>query len=477
MEYPTLTQIRAEDCRRNFATFVQEFWPFPEPPTWGEHMTVICNELQLIGRAAIRREKPIDPYWMLNIPPGMSKSTIVSILFPAWIWANDSSIVYITASYNGDLAKKQSKESRDIIVSLKYMQYFPMTKLRGTSEENYLTTLGGRRITTSPGSKAQGYHAHIIILDDPQSNEDAYSEAHRTSTQRWFDSTFPTRMKTPGGTPILIVQQRLHPKDLTAYIEGKGVKYRKICLPAELNEVVSPKELSSIYTDGLLEPVRLHSGVLAERRLSMGARDYESQMNQNPSGDEFSIIKREWLDIMPRSVFDTLIRNNPSTIDFFFDTAYTEKAKNDPSAVVGCTLINGILYITSVGEVRYEFPELMKYVRSFTMQNGGTSKSIVKVEPKASGKSLVQAMRNEHINIVEDDAPTGSKLERLNAIAPKVEALKVVLVEGQWNDAFLHQVTQNDPPHDDMRDAFIMAVRNKLIKRQNDGFSTRLGFA
>lgn len=484
MELVTLTQIQAEDCRRDFATFVKEFWPFPEPPTWGEHMTVICKELQAIGRAAIgfvnkegirQRFLPIDPYWILNIPPGMSKSTIVSILFPAWVWANDPSIVYITASYNGDLAKKQSKESRDIIVSFKYMQYFPMTKLRGTSEENYLTTLGGRRITTSPGSKAQGYHAHIIILDDPQSNEDAYSEASRTSTARWFDSTFPTRMKTPGGTPILIVQQRLHPKDLTAYIENKGVRFKKICLPAQLNETVSPKELASIYTNGLLEPIRLHEGVLAERRLSMGSKDFESQMNQNPSGDEFSIIKREWLGSITRFEFDKLIRNTAGVrYEFFMDTAYTEKAKNDPSAILCSTYINGILYIVNVAEKRVEFPELIKLVESFVNENGGSANSTVRVEPKASGKSLVQAMRNGRFVVVEDKPPKGSKIERLNAVAPQVEARKVIIVEGAWVDAFVHQITQNDPPHDDMRDTFIMAVRFQLIEHPSSNWINRI---
>ena len=37
--------------------------------------------------------------------------------------------------------------------------------------------------------------------------------------------------------------------------------------------------------------------------------------------------------------------------------------------------------------------------------------------------------------------PIGSKEERLNMASPTVESLRVVLVEGSWNDSFVEQIS------------------------------------
>ena len=443
-------------------------------------MEKICGELQKIGKKAIARE-PFDyPYWLINVPPGTSKSTICTLLFPAWLWAVDPSIVIIAASYSALLSGKQSRESRDIVMSQKYIQYFPHVKLRGTAEQEFYTTKKGGRITTSTGGKGQGLHAHIIILDDPQTYTEAISEAERDRTNSWFDGTLPTRMKDKGKTPIIIVQQRLHPKDLTEYILSKGIPVGHICLPSELNETVLPREWAEYYKDGLLDPIRLSQKVLDGMRGSMGSKAYQTQINQNPSGDENSIIKEAWLPIISKAKWAELIKTTPiHKVDFFLDTAYTEKATNDPTAIIGATMVNGTLYITCCEEQWLEFPELLKFIKKFVIENGYTAQSRIKVEPKASGKSVVQTLKADpFINISESESPTTSKLERLNSISAKVEAMKVCLVEGYWNDKFINQVTQNDPPHDDIRDTFIMAVKDKLIENNNSGtYKNRMGFA
>ena len=43
------------------------------------------NELQVIGEAVISKKKPLFDWYIINVPPGSSKSSIVSILFPSWL--------------------------------------------------------------------------------------------------------------------------------------------------------------------------------------------------------------------------------------------------------------------------------------------------------------------------------------------------------------------------------------------------------
>jgi phage terminase large subunit-like protein len=116
-----------------------------------------------------------------------------------------------------------------------------------------------------------------------------------------------------------------------------------------------------------------------------------------------------------------------------------------------------------------EFPKFIHHIYNYTADNGRTQYSRIKVEPTASGKPAYQVLKKSSLNISEYSYPSKSKLERLHAIAPKVEAMKVALVEGPWNDLFLDQVTANSPNHDDIRDCFVMAVEDQLIKRSNGG--------
>ena len=457
-------QITADRCRNSFYRFVQEFWPFPEAPVWAPHIKNICDTLQGVGLRAIARLPFEFPYWLINVPPGTSKSTICSLMFPAWVWCVDPSIVFLTASYSASLSGKQSRESRDIVASEKYLLHFPEVKLKGTAEQEFYTTRGGGRITTSTDGKGQGLHAHIIILDDPQTYVEAVSEKERERTNAWFDGTLPTRMKDKGNTPIIIVQQRLHPKDLTYHILSKGMKIGHICLPAELNETILPIEWSNIYTDGLLDPVRLSREVLDGMRMSMGSKAFETQIEQNPSGDENSVLKEAWLKIIALDEWRKILETHKPKVDFYLDTAYTESTKNDPTALIAVCKVDGMMYVINCVERWLEFPDLIKEVEAWTAKNGGDHRSIIWVEPMASGKSLVQSLKRSSLNVKEYEPPKGSKLERLISIAPKVEAGKVCVVEGSWNSPFISQVTQDYPPHDDMRDTFIMAVSHQLIK-------------
>jgi len=70
---------------------------------------------------------------------------------------------------------------------------------------------------------------------------------------------------------------------------------------------------------------------------------------------------------------------------------------------------------------------------------------------------------------MEGRIPTSSKFERLNAVAPKVEAGKVVLVYGGWNSLLLSEVTIDEPNHDDIRDCWTAAIQDKLMKSKNYG--------
>ena len=138
------------------------------------------------------------------------------------------------------------------------------------------------------------------------------------------------------------------------------------------------------------------------------------------------------------------------------DTAYTSKTTNDPSAVLKYVIKDNCVYILDVFTGHLEFPELVEVIQDMAHPKGW-----VYVEPKASGKSIVQFLkRNTKLYIKEDTPPTQDKVTRLNAVLPFIESGRVKLLKNAlYLDSFLTEVTTFPAStHDDQVDVLVMAV-------------------
>src|SRR5690606_25616452 len=109
--------------------FMKGMWEVivPESPIWNWHIEYICNELQTVAERVFEG-KPKLYDLIINLPPGMSKSSIISIFFPAWVWTRMPTARIISASYSYPLAYDLSRKCRDVIKSDKYRTLFPDIK-------------------------------------------------------------------------------------------------------------------------------------------------------------------------------------------------------------------------------------------------------------------------------------------------------------------------------------------------------------
>ena len=94
------------------------------------------------------------------------------------------------------------------------------------------------------------------------------------------------------------------------------------------------------------------------------------------------------------------------------------------------------------------------------MANGYTNQSRIYVEPKASGKSIVQQMkRNTGLNIIEDKPPTQDKISRVNSVSAIIEAGRVCLMDGRYVTDLLEECAAfPNAAHDDRVDTLVMAL-------------------
>jgi predicted phage terminase large subunit-like protein len=437
-------RVQAYECTRSLFYFLKTFWSaiIRETPVFNWHIPCLCNELQTLGECIIRREeKPYD--LVINVPPGSTKSTVATIMFPAWLWANDPTLRIISNSYSTDLSEDHASKSRDIIVSDLYGLLFPHVEIRRDSsgKSKYDTTQGGERRATSTGGGITGKHAHVIINDDPQDPRQAESDAYRRQAVE-RTKTLSSRKVDKRNTPVITIMQRLHDDDVTGYLlKQKGDTIRHICLPAELSDRVTPAELGKNYRNGLLDPSRISREVIAEAKIDLGSRGYAGQYEQNPVAGGGNIIKREWFGKIPAVHFEGMRGATP--MHFFLDTAYDEKKEsdNDPSGIIAACCIRGKLYIYHGQKMYKEFPELCRFIVQYVSTYGYTGQSTVQIEPKANGVSVIQQLRRQtKLNVTRSPSPTDSKMVRLTAQSAKIECGRVVLVEGTWNDEFLDEV-------------------------------------
>lgn len=466
-----LDKVQALMCKKRFYSFVETFWSviIPEEPVFNWHIKYLCDELQELAYYIVNRlPKPYD--LIINIPPGTTKSTIATIMFPAWLWTQDARLRIISSSYSSDVSLDQSQKSKDIITSEKYQKLFPDVHIRRDKSGKgfYGNTAGGDRYVTSTGSAVTGKHAHVIINDDPQNPKQAESEPLRTQATD-FTKTLSTRKVNKKNTPTITIMQRLHEDDVTGYLlKKKGDKIKHICLPAEVSDNVKPSELKAKYVNGLLDPVRLDNEVLEEARIDLGSRGYAGQYEQTPASEAGNIVQKEWFGHISLSEFMAIRGSTP--IHFFLDTAFDEKKKktdNDPSGILAACKIGNQLYIYHAQKVWKKFPDLIRFLPEYCSTWGFNKKtSTLRIEPKANGKSVVHQLRDStDLNVTETPTPTDDKAMRLNTCSPKIECGRVVLVEGAWNEDFIEEVCKFPTmTHDEYVDILYYAVEYFLLK-------------
>lgn len=152
--------------RKSFFEFVKHFWDtiIAENPVWNWHIEYMCNDLQNVFERLAKREVKEYDYYIYNVPPGSSKSTIISEMLPIWAWTIDPAFRYICGSYASTPAEDIASKCYKIYTSEKFGDIYPeLVANKSGGMSNFKNGLLGERYTTSTGSGITGIHAHAII--------------------------------------------------------------------------------------------------------------------------------------------------------------------------------------------------------------------------------------------------------------------------------------------------------------------------
>ena len=479
MKQPAFTEIDLvrSITRESFYEFVKEFWSaiIPETPIWNWHIKYLCDELQLLAEDVFAG-KPRKYDLIINVSPGSTKSTIASVMFPAWVWTRQASARCICGSYAYPLALDLSRKSRDIVTSDRrsdgspgYIDCYPEIDLRDDQNTKgyFANTYGGIRYAVGVNGSVTGMHAHFIIIDDPLNPNESTSETEVKKANRWMAETLSSRKIDKEITPTILIMQRLHQIDPTGdRLEKTGVPVKHICLPADCTEFeVKPPGLTEHYVDGLMDPIRLSRKILDESLETLGEYGYASQFGQSPiprGGGQF-VVEKIGIGQAPFGG-NGIVRKVR-----FWDNASTDGAGDwTVGALLGYDEQNRV-WILDIVRGQWS-PATRQNIMKQTAENDGHDVNIgIEEEGGSSGKdsvlAAIQMMQGFNVFGIRS---TGSKSDRADPLSIQVDGGNVMMQKAGWNHVLSEEMKYfPNSKHDDQVDAISGAYNllSKPIKR------------
>lgn len=444
---------------RSLYHFIQWFWPVVcnQEFVGNWHIEVLCKELELIARGVANREQKLHDL-IINVPPGTSKTLVCSILFPAWCWSQWYWMRFITASYSGALSLESAEYCRDLIRSSQFKAIYPEIDIKEDKDTktnfkivkkdwwhgkpNKVPRIhqGGNRYSTSVGGTLTGFHADIIIWDDPINPTQSISDKERDIANRWIDHSLPTRKTDKGISVVIGIMQRLHQDDPTGHILKKNKdNVKHISLPGEIRnyrDKVLPVELIEYYKDDLLDPARLSWKHLKDLESDLGQYGYAGQIGQDPTpagGGMFHVD-----DII-------VIHNKPDYNQIKLTVRYWDKAGSEGKGAytVGvkmALLKSGIFVILDVKRGQWGTAKREQIIKETAVVDGSACFVYIEQEPGSGGKESAEStIRNLIGFAVYADKPTGDKIFRADPYSVQVNNGQFQMLVGDWNHEFIEE--------------------------------------
>lgn len=435
----------------------------------GRHHRLLADQLMAVERGEKDRV-------CVNIPPRHGKSQLVSTYYPAWFIGRNAGKKVMLVSHTADLAVDFGRKVRNIIDSEPYQQVFPNLSLASDSKSagRWNTSTGCEFYATGVGSALAGRGADLLLVDDPHSEQDvlngnfsAFDKAYD-----WFAFGARTRLMPRGR--VAIVHTRWHANDMTGRLiqdmannEGSD-QYEIVEYPAILE--VEDKVTGELVQKALW-PEFFDLPALLRTKASMPVFQWNAQYQQNPTGEEASIIKRDWWRLWPD--------DDPPHVEYVIMALDAAAEANNRADFTSLTTwgvffneeenMHQIILLNAIKR-RMEFPELKQL--SMEEYREWEPDAFI-VEKKSSGTPLYQEMRRAGVMVQEYTPVRGtannpnSKMARLNSVSDIISSGLVWVPPKRWAEELVEEVAGFPfAPNDDQVDTTIMA----LMRFRQGGF-------
>lgn len=433
------------------------------------HVITICRELVKCFMLKTSR-------LMINIPPGLFKSTLVKY-FVAWSFAHypDCNFLYIT--YSHELATEHTYDIKEIMSIKEYKDIFNVHIKRDSSaKDNFKTDSGGAVKAFGSAGAVTGNNAGLpitdrfsgcILMDDLHKPDEVHSDTIRPKIFRNYMETIKQRQRSPV-VPFIYIGQRLHEDDMPAnLIEGKdGYDWDKVILPGK--DAAGNSIHPEIYPLSKLDKEEKFNNYV-----------YCSQIQQNPIPSGGGLFK---------SIYFDKLSEEPEILCTFIvgDTAETDKTYNDATVFSFFGIYKVKDFGQDIGEYAIHWIDCWEewvepkdlntlFLDFYTAcMRHKVKPSVVAIEKKSTGVSLLSYLSGfRGIQLINIERNNGkSKTKKFIECQPYIARKLITLPEkGKHTQKCIDHMARitannshrNDDIADTLADAIIMALVDKSI--------------
>lgn len=420
--------------------FVTGAWPHVEGrrkllPNW--HLDAFTELLEAVSRGDVNKA-------VVNMPPGLAKSIVGSVMWPAWDWGpfERPDRRWLCLSYGGDddsPATRDAERCRDLLVSRWYQGEWGtgFTLSDTQNAKNFFSnTRRGYRISTGLDGTASGQRADIVLIDDPtKMDETSLDQILKPSAI--YESTLMHRAQDDGAAFVLLMS-RLHPDDLAGYFlkqDGWAHLHLPMFYEADARKTIIVNGVAIAEDRRTREGEPLHAGMAiaianANQQQRTAPAVFEAQQQQRPTLRLGAIVKRvARFTQLPPHLDEVIIT---------VDCAFKDGEENSFVVFQKWARRHANAYLLDQLRKHMELPETCEELAAFcAIPPFATAKY---VEAKANGIGVVQILRNRVPGLMTtDDDPdvlkpfcAGSKEAKLQAAAPYFNAGNVQIPTLEW---------------------------------------------
>jgi predicted phage terminase large subunit-like protein len=444
--------------------FTRESWHVLEPKAIfvpGFQIEAICDHLEAITRGEINR-------FLANVPPGSMKSLLVSVIWQAWEWGPKGlqSHRFLSTSYNDGPVKRDTRKTRDLILSDWFRLLWPAVELVRHGETSFANSQTGTREGTAFGSLTS-QRGDRLTIDDPHSTETAESDADRATTTRKFREGATDRLNDPIRSAIAIIMQRLHMDDISGVIEQLGMDFVKLVIPMEFEPArrcITPYfKDPRTYEGQLMCPERWPRAEVERLKKEKGEYAYAGQYQQRPAPREGGLFKP---DLIRKIAADP----GGGKVVRGWDLAGTKRKTSAYTVGLKLRRVDGRFIIVDVKRIRGNPAEVKKLVKRCAIDDRLLCLQSLPKEPGQAGiaqKDDIADMLAGHNFRFSPE--TGDKEFRAIPVAASIAAEVVDMVEAPWNSELIDEL-RNFPTgtFKDQVDAFSRA-HMELVNKADEG--------
>lgn len=444
-------RLGAPPC--SLAEFVVLVWPLLNPATpliWNWHLRAICDHVQAQlegGAFGAQWVQNLD----INVPPGSSKSTVVSVCAPAWKWTWMPSWRVLCLSGNPDVATRDSIACRRVVESEIYQETFEPTWTLAIDQNlkmYFQNSATGFRQAKGFAAQVTGDRPDAEIIDDPIDAKDVTSEARLTEVNYDYDTAIGGRISDLQHGTRTNIMQRLHENDLSAHLRSQGEDWEHLrieqerepdhgcaCATCRRGHTFLGFRDPRLAAGELMDPVRFPARVLAQEKRRLGP-DYDGQHQQRPVPKGGVMFDAKRIAILPEMPSPAQIRR----VGRGWDLAASELG----AWTVGVKLlelVDGRFGIAHVERFRSAPGEVERALLRVAEQDGRSVPIVGPRDPGQAGIAQAAALTKLLRGFMAFfQIQSGDKVVRATPFSRQVAIGNVFLVEGDWNRDYLSEL-------------------------------------